>query len=204
MMGDAIYIQTEKHVNVHTEVLFLKDLAQVAGGTKVIRAKLQMMPVVHLQRKQYGRYKLDVVDLIQKIQDAEPRMTITHVGEPEIVVQYISPLPENVIWSWMKTVFVCLVAFFGTMFSIMTFHTDVDIQGLFEKIYQSFFAEQTSGFTILEVSYSVGIGLGVILFFNHFGKWKIRQDPTPLEVEMCAYEEQIDNAVLDIETEKGQ
>ena len=69
------------------------------------------------------------------------------------------------------------------MFSIMTFNTDVDIPKLFERI-SSQFTSDPRGLAILEVTYSVGIGIGVVFFFNHFGKWKITEDPTPME-EMC-------------------
>ena len=42
----------------------------------------------------------------------------------------------------------------------------------------------------------------VVFFFNHFGKWKITEDPTPMEVEMRAYEEQVDQTILEMENRK--
>ena len=90
---------------------------------------------------------------------------------------------------------------FGTMFSIMTFNTDVDIPKLFERI-SSQFTSDPRGLAILEVTYSVGIGIGVVFFFNHFGKWKITEDPTTMEVEMRAYEEQVDQTILEMESRK--
>ena len=92
-----------------------------------------------------------------------------------------------------------MIVFFGTMFSIMTSQTDVDVNGLFQKIYQQFTGRYSDGFTVLEITYSVGIGIGVILFFNHFGKWKLNQDPTPMEVEMRSYEDQVDMTVLEMQ-----
>ena len=58
------------------------------------------------------------------------------------------------------------------------------------------------GFTVLEIGYSLGIGIGVIFFFNHFGRWKITQDPTPIEVEMRTYEDEVDNTILEMENRK--
>ena len=66
----------------------------------------------------------------------------------------------------------------------MTFNNDVDIPKLFAQIYQQFTGTPSSGFTVMEFSYSIGLGLGILLFFNHFGGRKITADPTPLEVEM--------------------
>ena len=45
-------------------------------------------------------------------------------------------------------------------------------------------------------------GSGVIFFFNHFGRWKITQDPTPIEVEMRTYEDEVDNTILEMENRK--
>ena len=91
----------------------------------------------------------------------------------------------------MKTIFVCIVTFFGAMFSIMTFQTDVNIAGLFHKVYFWLTGLESSGFTILEISYAIGIGAGSLFFFNHFGKWRLDQEPTPIEVEMTEYENQV-------------
>ena len=65
-----------------------------------------------------------------------------------------------------------------------------------------FTGEASDGFTILEISYSLGIGIGVVFFFNHFGKWKITKDPTPMEVEMRIYENQVDDTILEMENRK--
>jgi len=48
----------------------------------------------------------------------------------------------------------------------------------------------------LEISYSVGLIVGVTLFFNHFGKRKVTLDPTPIEVQMRLYEDQVDTTVI--------
>lgn len=103
------------------------------------------------------------------------------------------------IVSWLKTIFVCIVTFFGAMFSIMTFQTDVDIPGLFQNIYFWLTGTESSGFTILEISYAVGIGTGSLFFFNHFGKWKLNQEPTPIEVEMAGYEDQVKQTIQKME-----
>ena len=55
----------------------------------------------------------------------------------------------------------------------------------------------------MEIAYSVGIGLGVVFFFNHFGPRKLTQDPTPMEVEMRVYEDQVNTTLIDQE-DRGQ
>lgn len=104
--------------------------------------------------------------------------------------------------SFTKVFAVCLVTFFGTAFSIMTFITDVDIPKLFDHIHQLFTGSGETGFSILEISYSIGMALGSIFFFNHFGKRKLTQDPTPMEVQMRTYENDVNDTITEQELRK--
>ena len=87
--------------------------------------------------------------------------------------------------------------FFGAAFAIMTFNTDVSISKLFADIYRDVTGVENDGFTILEISYSIGIGLGIIIFYNHFGKKRLSNDPTPVELEMRNYESEIGTALVE-------
>ena len=69
--------------------------------------------------------------------------------------------------------------------------------GLFSQIYTLVTGNVSSSFTILEISYSVGIGLGVLFFFNHFGKRKLTDDPTPMQVQMRIYEDDVNKTIME-------
>ena len=101
------------------------------------------------------------------------------------------PRPPRYLSAWLKTAAVCLISFFGAAFAIMTFNNDVSVTDAFDQIYLLVTGTNSDGFTILEISYSIGLGLGIVVFFNHFARWKITTDPTPLEVEMRLYEENV-------------
>ena len=93
--------------------------------------------------------------------------------------------------------------FFGAAFSIMTFNTDVDVGTLFQKIYFQVTGKISSGFTILEISYSIGLAIGVLFFFNHFSHLKFSADPTPMQVQMRKYEDDVNTTILeDLNREK--
>ena len=78
----------------------------------------------------------------------------------------------------------------------MTFNNDVDIQTLFPRLYFQLTGIVPEGWTLLEFCYSLGIGIGVIFFFNHFGHGKITRDPSPIEVQMRTYEEDVDKTLI--------
>ena len=64
--------------------------------------------------------------------------------------------------------------------------------------------QQSSGYTMLEICYSIGIALGILIFFNHFGKKRFSVDPTPMEVEMRLYENDIQTTLIENYSRKGK
>ena len=57
---------------------------------------------------------------------------------------------------------------------------------------------------MLEVSYSVGVAAGILIFFNHFGKKRFTVDPTPMEVQMRLYENDIQTTLVENADRKGE
>ena len=49
----------------------------------------------------------------------------------------------------------------------------------------------------MEISYSIGISIGILVFFNHFGKKRFSVDPTPMEVQMRVYENDIQTTLIE-------
>lgn len=87
--------------------------------------------------------------------------------------------------------------FLGAAFAIMTFNNDVGITELFEQVYKQFTGNESNGFTALEISYSIGIAIGITVFFNHIFGRKLSEDPTPIEVEMKKFEKDINTMLID-------
>lgn len=79
----------------------------------------------------------------------------------------------------------------------MSFNNDIGITELFGKFYYQVTGEETTGFTELEISYCLGLAVGIIVFFNHFGKKKITPDPTPIQVQLRKYEEDADTTFIE-------
>ena len=144
-----------------------------------------------------GRYVFNIIDIIETIEKEFPSLEINNLGEADFIITVEKPekLPE--ILSWGKTAVVCILSFFGAAFSIMAFNNDIGVTTLFSQLYETFTGKKSDGFTILELSYSIGVGLGILIFFHHFAKKKGGTDPTPLEVEMRTYEDEIDTAIIE-------
>lgn len=196
-MSDTLYIQTDRNMKVTKENVRLGEIADLSCRNTSVLARNQMRSIAKLPKEKYGRYVLSMIDIIRQIEQAEPDVEVCHIGEPTFILTYECPARKHKAAELLKLSLVSLITFFGAGFSIMTFNTDADVRTLFSNIYETFTGTETSGFSVLEISYSLGIGIGVILFFNHFGRRKLTQDPTPMEVEMRTYENDIDSTIIE-------
>lgn len=201
-MSKTLYMQIEKNVKVTGEKILLGKIARLSCSDKTVLARNQARTVAVLPKGKYGRYAMSAIDLVKAVEKEEENVEVNHLGEPEFVISYEKPGGKNTAVLLLKTILVSLITFFGTAFSIMTFNTDVDIHTLFGNLYEMFTGQVSGGFSILEITYSIGIGLGVVLFFNHFGRLKITDDPTPLEVQMHLYGVDVDDTMLEKEKRK--
>ena len=195
-MSEILYIQTEKNVEVQSPEIYLQDVAKLTCNDSKVLNRNKVRKVFSVPNGTPGRYVISAVDLIHAVAKEEPNVDVTHIGEANLVVTYEKAKHQQKWYSWLKTLLVCALTFFGGAFSIMTFNTDVDTANLFSKIYTQFTGEIAAGPTILEFTYSLGIGIGVIFFFNHFGKGKLTQDPTPVEVQMRLYEDDVNKTLI--------
>lgn len=195
-MSEILYIQTEKNVEVQSPEIYLQDVAKLTCSDTKVLNRNKVRKIFSIPNGTPGRYVISAVDLVRAVAKEEPNVDVTHIGEANFVVTYEKEKHQQKWYSWLKTLFVCALTFFGGAFSIMTFNTDVDTANLFSKIYTQFTGEIVTGPTILEFMYSVGIGIGILFFFNHFGKRKITQDPTPVEVQMRLYEDDVNKTLI--------
>lgn len=196
-MSDTLHIQLEENVEVHHPHIYLQDIAKLSCNNPKVLNRVRVMPVTNLNPDKPGRYVMSVMDLVKEIQQKEPNLDINTIGKPDFIITYQKEPMPNLVWRWCKVIFVCLATFFGAAFSIMTFNNDVDVPALFRQIYLQVTGQTSNNFTILEISYSVGIGLGVLFFFNHFGRLKLTDDPTPMQVQMRLYENDVNTTIIE-------
>ena len=196
-MNAVLYMQIDANIQIKHPHIYLQDIARLSCSDSKILNRLRVMPVINLKPDAPGRYVMSVMDLVDKIQQKEPDLTVTPLGETDFILTYEKPGSQNLIFRWLKIALVCLVTFFGAAFSIMTFNADVDVEKLFQRIYFQVTGQNSSGFTPLEIAYSAGLGLGILFFFNHFGHRKITADPTPMQVQMRKYEDDVNTTITE-------
>lgn len=195
-MAKSLYLKLNQISEVHEKDVYLKDVAALYSDDSSVLGKCMALKVKKISSDKNCRYVGSVLDVIELISKADSTIQVENMGEKDFIIDYQRPKSPKLAWAWAKTVFVCLICFCGAAFAIMTFNNDASVTDVFQEIYRLVLGRETGEFMVLELSYSIGLALGVILFFNHFGAWKINTDPTPLEVEMRLYEDNISKTVI--------
>lgn len=192
----VVYLKCERSVEVQSPDVYLKDLATVRCNDKVVQAKIKALKLYHFRQGDRKRCVISVLKIVEIMEQECPNITIQSVGEPDVLVEWIKVNKHKGWQQWLKVLVVCLVTFCGTAFTIMAYHNDVGINDVFTEVYRMVMNREPGGLNVLEVSYSIGLALGIIVFFNHIGGRRITKDPTPIEVALRNYEEDVDKALI--------
>lgn len=57
---------------------------------------------------------------------------------------------------------------------------------------------------VLEICFCIGLAIGIMVFYNHVGTKKITDDPTPIQVAMRKYEQDVDTTYIETSSRKGK
>lgn len=183
------YIKAESKIEVSGTEILLKDIAVVLCSDDELQKKAEEL-VVYRFDEPVHRVVMNVVTVIGLLQEEVPDAVVMSLGEADIVIERLTG-KTHPVWDRLKIGFIALICFFGASFTIMAFHNDISIDEIFSRVYELFTGKESSGFTVLEITYSIGLSFGIVLFFNHIGKRRITKDPTPVEVQMRQYEENV-------------
>lgn len=150
------------------------------------------------------RCVISVLKIIELIEETCPDVTVESLGETEVLIERINVDAHKGWQQVVKAFLIALISFCGTAFTIMAYHNDIGIADVFARIHQIVMGSEPAGVSALEVAYSVGLSLGIIVFFNHVGGRRLTKDPTPIEVEMRKYEKDVNNALVDTAEREGK
>ena len=199
-----LYIKGDRDVEVTKPDVTLGDLLSMECTDKLMLAKIKTLKVIRFKKSGRQRCVVSVLKIIACIHEKFPEADVQNLGESDIIVTYEDQKTPALAWHIIKTVFVAAVTFFGAAFSIMAFNNDVDVTKLFGQIYEFVTGQEAGGFTVLEIAYSMGVTAGILIFFNHFGKKRFTVDPTPMEIQMRLYENDIQTTLIENSERRGE
>ncbi len=196
-MSDILYMKIDQNIEVDHIDVRLGDVAKLECTNAPVKNRLKTLKLLKVQAEKSNRYVCSVLKVVELIHEVYPDLEIQNLGESDFIIDYESPEYARDRWSFVKVVLLCITIFIGSAFSIMTFNNDVGVTQVFQQVYELLMGQPSDGFTILEITYSVGIAVGIIVFYNHFGGKRITKDPSPMEVQMRQYENDVNTTLVD-------
>ncbi|MDE7312264.1 MAG: stage V sporulation protein AA [Eubacterium sp.] len=207
---DTLYLKIDQNIVVHSHQVSLQDIASMECTNEAVLRQLKQKKIYTFQQKEAPNQKkhriqvFSVLNIIQQIHEDYPDLEVQNLGESDFLIECKAGLTENKPLEILKTVVLCVIIFFGAAFTIMTFNNDVAVADVFTQLYQQVIGSESDGVTELEVFYAIGMPVGIMVFYNHIGKKKVTHDPTPIQVEMRKYEQDVDTTFIENASREGK
>lgn len=190
-----VYIQSKGKVvfNKKNPVL-LKDLVTIYTDSP---HKKEIEKINYpMANAEYGSsHCISMISIIHIIKDKFPDHRVIVIGSPDILVGFNNQKSDNDRYKLLRVALVSFLLFIGSITAIINFHSDVNMKTAQRTIYRIVTGSETDNLLLLQIPYSLGIGVGMSVFFNHIFKRRINDEPSPLEVEMYLYQQNMDEYV---------
>ncbi|WLR60350.1 stage V sporulation protein AA [Guptibacillus hwajinpoensis] len=200
MDSQIIYLRLRQKRKVPpNKKLLIGDIAQLIGEDSCCN-KVENIHIYHVTKEDKNLVVIDVMKVIMSIHSEMENIEIQVVGPTQTIVevQYpkkkLAPVYFVLIW---------FLLFIGAALAIMNFHEDVSMREVHQQIYKIVTGIDNPKPLLLQVPYSFGLGIGMVLFFNHLFKKRFNEEPSPLEVEMFNYQQDLDQYVIVHENEEN-
>lgn len=203
--NQTLYLKIEQNCIVTQRKVTLQDIAKIECTDIGILRQVKQMDFFYFsgsEKKDFVQV-FSILKVIQRIHEKYPSLDIENLGEADFVIRFV-PVPENKALQYAKVAILCAVLFFGSALTIMTFIEDVSMAKVFDKFYLRVTGNEAVGITSLEVFFCIGLAVGIMVFYNHIGHKKITDDPTPIQVAMRKYEQDVDTTFIETSSRKGK
>ena len=197
--GGRLYIKIDQNCLIKQPKVILSDIAKLECEDEPLLRKIKAIEIHRFRDdpKDHKTVSMSILKVIELIHKIKPGLLVVNEGESDFILEYKENKEQNGWLEKLKTVVLCIVIFFGSAYTIMAFNNDVGILEMFDKFYQQVMGVPLEGVTELQVCYSIGLAVGITVFFNHIGSKKITPDPTPIQVSMRKYEKDVDTTFIE-------
>lgn len=196
----VLYLRLKKRIYIKpNHRVTLGQASRLLGASDLLEKQLKELILYEHKKSDGNRFVIDLLQIVKTIREREPDLTVEAYGDPQVLVMVsekpVKPRIPVLILAW-------LLLFFGAGLAIMNFHTDVSMREVHIRIVELITGKRTDHPLWFQIPYSLGIGLGMVLFFNHLFRKRFNEEPNPLEVELYMYQENVNAYVIADEMRK--
>lgn len=196
----VVYVRLRRRVIAQPgAVITLGQIARLVTEPTCER-ELKRLPLHRVRPEDGSMVIIDMLQVVQAVRESKPGMTVETFGEPHVLIE-ISPQGAEKPRRFML-VLAWLLLFFGSGMAMMNFHADVNMPHVQRRITELITGKPGYHPWLFQIPYSLGVGLGMLLFFNRLLRKRQSDEPNPLEVEMFMYQENVNHYIVTEEYRK--
>nr|WP_309101080.1 stage V sporulation protein AA [Fredinandcohnia onubensis] len=199
-MEKSIYLRMRHRVLVQPNATIkIGQIVQISAEEKVAQ-EIKNIIIHQVSKKDKNIVVIDVMKVIDQIRRQFPQIDVQTVGPAQTIIEIaikkrrFTPALFVAVW---------FLLFVGAALTMMNFHEDVSMREVHIRIYTMITGDEVLKPLLFQIPYSIGLGLGMILFFNHFFRKRLNEEPSPLEVEMFNYQQDLDNYLIITENKES-
>lgn len=191
---EKVYIQLKANIDMKLKSkCIVGDVAYVAAKYH-IKKKIENIELGIVEGDFYNI--ISPTTLAQNIIDKVDNVDLKFIDDQDVLIN-IHPVSkkENKFWLVLRVMVVMVLLSIGTGIAIMNFHEDVSMKDVHIRIYKILTGMDIKRPLIIQIPYSIGIGVGMALFFNKVVPDRFGGDPSPMEVEMSSYRKKVNGYI---------
>ena len=138
--------------------------------------------------------KYDVIHLGEVINEVKTKFPTAHINflKTDDVVIFFDEYKKDRT-KYLRVLVVSMVVLMGSIMGIMNFHADVNMAESQLSMVGAITNNAKTYLPYFQIPYSIGIGIGVALFFNRFIPTYAKNEPSPLELKLVSLDKEIEN-----------
>ncbi|MFD1360609.1 stage V sporulation protein AA [Lentibacillus salinarum] len=189
-MSEIVYLRMKKNVSMtYLKQVMLKDIANISASSP-LQQELEKTPIYRLTKKDRNVVIVDSFLVIDYLNKTYSNLEFQLVGPSHTIIRIQQHKKKPNV---LVVAFVWLLLFIGTAMTIMNFHYDVSMQEVQQKLHYMLTGDENQYPLWIQIPYSFGLGIGMLLFFNHWFRKRFNEEPSPLEVEIFNYQQNMDH-----------
>lgn len=206
MNKENVFIQLSKKQAVEVgKNVYIKDIGKVYANDEKIKNKVENLKIYSKVSEEDWDF-IDSTEILKKVGEYDSNIDVNILGTENVLLEIKSQEDKSPIFEFLKIFFVCLLLLFGTALAIVNFHEDVNMKESIEKLYYAMTGEKKSNPSIMTIPYTIGLGLGMLIFFNRIisSSRRRKKEPGPMEIELYLYDADMEECILERMIEKGK
>ena len=130
-------------------------------------------------------------EVIEAVNNRLPTLHLNFLKTDDIIIFFDTYKKDRT--KYIRVFIVSIVVLMGSIMGIMNFHADVNMAQSQFMMVNAITKDAKSYMPYFQLPYSIGIGIGVALFFNKLIPTYSKGEPSPLDLKMVSLNKEIEN-----------